>query len=228
MAAADPRLRIAGRALWELHRGDVVNLGVGIPTLVAELIRPDHGIFLQSENGILGVGPAPAADQVDPDLVNASKQPVTVLPGASFFDSATSFAMIRGGHVDVALLGALEVDDQGNLANWKVPGRPILGVGGAMDLAVGARRVVVLTTHANDGEPKLVHELSLPLTAPHCVDTVITELAVFRFRQGQMLLCEIASDSSLEEIQRLTSAHFKVALDPRRVRGPRNGSNSLA
>ena len=210
MATADPRLRIARRALLELRRGDVVNLGVGIPTLVADLIGPEHGIFLQSENGILGVGPAPAPDRVDPDLVNASKQPVTVLPGASFFDSATSFAMIRGGHVDVALLGALEVDEQGNLANWIVPGRPILGVGGAMDLAVGARRVVALTTHANDGKPKLVRELSLPLTAARCVETVITELAVFRFEHGQLVLRELAPDASLDEVRRLTGARFQL------------------
>jgi len=211
MAGDDPKIRIARRARLELQRGDVVNLGIGIPTLVAELITPEDGIHLHSENGILGVGPTPPPDEIDTDLVNASKQPVTILPGASFFDSATSFAMIRGGHIDVALLGALQVDVRGNLANWIVPGRPILGVGGAMDLAAGARRVVALMTHAADGKPKFVAELTLPLTAPGCVDTGVTELAVFKIRADGAELIEIAPDTTLDEVRRLTSAPFTVS-----------------
>lgn len=168
------------RAAAEVRPGEIVNLGIGMPTEVANHIAPGLGVMLHSENGLLGMGPFPYDDEVDPLLVNAGKQTVTVLPGGSSFDSAQSFAMIRGGHVDLAVLGGLEVSVAGDLANWTVPGKLITGMGGAMDLAAGARRLVVLQSHASkDGKPKLVASLTLPVTALACVDRVITELGVF-------------------------------------------------
>ncbi len=206
---SEDRMIIARRALAELHPGEIVNLGVGIPTLVANLITPDHGIILHTENGMLGVGPAPAAGGALEYPVNASKIPVTALPGSSYFDSADSFAMIRGGHVDVAIMGGLQVDEQANLANWAVPGRPLLGVGGAMDLASGARKLIITMTHTiPDGRPKIVPACTLPLTAVRAVDVVITELAVFVFEQGRLTLIEIMPGSSLEEVRAKTSAAF--------------------
>ena len=176
------RLQIARRALAELKAGDVVNLGVGIPTLIADLIRPEQGIILHTENGMLGVGPAPEAGGALDFPVNAGKAPVTALPGSSYFDSADSFAMIRGGHIDVAVMGGLQVDQQGNLANWAAPGKPLLGVGGAMDLASGAQKLIITMTHCKrDGGAKIVPRCTLPLTAAAAVDMLITELAVFRF-----------------------------------------------
>jgi 3-oxoacid CoA-transferase len=206
----DPvRMSMARRALAELRSGDVVNLGIGIPTLVADLIAPEHGIILHSENGMLGVGPAPAEGGAMEYPVNAGKIPVTALPGASYFDSADSFAMIRGGHVDVAIMGGLQVDEAANLANWAVPGKPLLGVGGAMDLASGARRLIVTMTHTNpDGSPKLVRECDLPLTARNAVDLVITELAVFCFDPGELTLVELLPGASLEQVRASTSARF--------------------
>ncbi len=210
----DPaRLAMAKRAFAELKRGDVVNLGVGIPTLVADLIRLEDGIILHTENGLLGVGPAPESGGAMDYPVNASKQPVTALPGASYFDSATSFAMIRGGHIDVAIMGGLQVDEAANLANWAVPGRPLLGVGGAMDLASGARKLIVTMTHASrDGEAKIVPHCTLPLTARAAVDVIITDLAVFKFIEGQLTLVELMPSATLEQVHSLTSARFMEAL----------------
>jgi 3-oxoacid CoA-transferase len=208
----DPaRMNMVRRALQELERGDVVNLGIGIPTLVADLITPEHGIILHSENGMLGVGPAPAEGGAMDYPVNAGKIPVTALPGSSYFDSADSFAMIRGGHVDVAIMGGLQVDETANLANWAVPGKPLLGVGGAMDLASGATRLIITMTHTNnDGSPKLVPSCDLPLTARNAVDMVITELAVFSFAPGELTLVELMPGASLEQVRASTSARFRT------------------
>jgi 3-oxoacid CoA-transferase subunit B len=168
------------RAAAEIRPGQVVNLGIGLPTEVANHLEPDSGVTLHSENGLLGMGPYPTEDEIDARLINAGKQTVTALPGASLFDSALSFAMIRGGHIDLAILGGLEVACNGDLANWTVPGKLITGMGGAMDLAAGARRVVVLQSHASkDGKPKLVNRLTLPPTALGCTSRVITELGIF-------------------------------------------------
>lgn len=209
----DARMAMARRAFAELRRGDVVNLGVGIPTLVADLISPADGIILHTENGLLGVGPAPESGGAMEYPVNAGKQPVTALPGASYFDSASSFAMIRGGHVDVAIMGGLQVDEQANLANWAVPGKPLLGVGGAMDLASGARRLIITMTHtAPNGQPKIVPEATLPLTATGAVDMVITDLAVFEVVAGQLTLIELMPGASLDEVRAKTSARFVEAL----------------
>lgn len=207
------RMHIAERALRELRPGDVVNLGVGIPTLVADLITPGHEVTLHTENGMLGVGPSPDEGGALEYPVNAGKVPVTALPGSSYFDSADSFALIRGGHVDVAIMGGLQVDQHANLANWAAPGRPLLGVGGAMDLAQGAKRLIVTMFHRHkDGSPKIVPECDLPLTALGAVDTVITDLAVFEFIDGKLTLVEIMPDSSLDEITASTSAGFVTAL----------------
>jgi 3-oxoacid CoA-transferase len=218
-ASVDPteasglRMRIAERALKEFRAGDVVNLGVGIPTLIADLITPAHGVTLHTENGMLGVGPSPEQGGGLEYPVNAGKMPVTALPGSSYFDSADSFGLIRGGHVDVAVMGGLQVDERANLANWAAPGRPLLGVGGAMDLAQGAKRLIITMTHRDkDGSPKIVPECSLPLTARGAVDTVITELAVFRFRDGQLTLTEIMPGATLEEIEAYTAARFERGL----------------
>lgn len=212
-AADDTRMNIARRALAELKRGDVVNLGIGIPTLVADLITPEHGIILHTENGMLGVGPAPKTGGAMDYPVNAGKQPVTALPGSSYFDSATSFAMIRGGHVDVAIMGGLQVDEAANLANWSAPGEPLLGVGGAMDLASGAKRLIVTMIHTSrDGEPKIIPQITFPLTARHNVDMVITDLAVFKFIDGQLTLIELMPGATIEQIRSLTSASFREAL----------------
>jgi 3-oxoacid CoA-transferase len=208
------RMHMARRALAELKPGDVVNLGIGIPTLVADLITPEHGIILHTENGMLGVGPAPADGGGAMDYpVNAGKIPVTALPGSSYFDSADSFAMIRGGHVDVAVMGGLQVDEQANLANWAVPGKPLLGVGGAMDLATGAKRLIITMTHANrNGSAKIVPECTLPLTAVNAVDMVITDLAVFRYIDGQLTLIELMPGATLEEVAATTEAAYNVRL----------------
>ena len=207
------RTAMARRALAELTRGDVVNLGVGIPTLVADLIEPGDGIILHTENGMLGVGPSPETGGALDYPVNAGKIPVTALPGASYFDSSDSFAMIRGGHVDVAIMGGLEVDSEGNLANWAVPGKPLLGVGGAMDLASGARRLIVTMTHTTPkGTSKIVPACTLPVTSRGSVDVVITELAVFRFRNGRLRLTELMPGATLEEVRARTTAPFDEAL----------------
>lgn len=208
------RLAMARAALEELQPGDVVNLGVGIPTLVADLLTPAHQVILQSENGMLGMGPKPASGGAMTYPINAGKIPVTALPGTSYFDSAMSFALIRGGHVDATVIGGLQVDEQASLANWAVPGKPLLGVGGAMDLAVGARRLIVTMTHTNKaGEPKIVPVCTLPVTGRNVVDVLITELAVFRFIDGRLTLVRVQEGCSLDEIREKTSADYRIALD---------------
>ena len=205
----DDRMNMARRALAELKRGDVVNLGIGIPTLVADLITPEDGIVLHTENGMLGVGPAPKEGGALEHPVNAGKVPVSALPGSSYFDSAESFAMIRGGHVDVAIMGGLEVDAHGNLANWAVPGKPLLGVGGAMDLASGAKRLIVTMSHsAPNGSSKVVPDCKLPLTAREVVDVLITDLAVFKMIEGKLTLVEVMPGATLEEVRARTTAPF--------------------
>lgn len=209
----DARIHMARRALQELRPGDVVNLGIGIPTLVADLITPEHGVNLHTENGMLGVGPAPEDGGAMHYPVNAGKVPVTALPGASYFDSTDSFGMIRGGHVDVAVIGGLQVDAHGNLANWAVPGKPLLGVGGAMDLASGARKLIVTMTHTDpDGTPKIVPECTLPLTARGAVDMVVTDKAVFEFQGGQLTLIELMPGATLDEVRASTGAPFAERL----------------
>ncbi|MFN3332958.1 MAG: 3-oxoacid CoA-transferase [Caldilinea sp.] len=206
---SEARMNIARRAFAELKRGDVVNLGIGIPTLVADLIRPEDGIILHTENGMLGVGPAPEEGGALDYPVNAGKIPVTALPGASYFDSTDSFAMIRGGHIDVAIMGGLEVDEQANLANWTAPGQPLLGVGGAMDLAVGAKRLIITMQHTNpDGSAKIVPRCTLPLTAAGVVDLIITELAVFAFEEDQLILRELMPGATLDAVRAKTTARF--------------------
>lgn len=204
------RLEMAKRALKELKKGDIVNLGVGIPTLVADLISEENGIILHTENGMLGVGPVPEGGGSAMDYpVNAGKIPVTALKGSSYFDSADSFAMIRGGHIDVAIMGGLEVDEHQNLANWAVPGKPLLGVGGAMDLAAGAKRLIITMTHTNpDGTPKIVPTCQLPLTAKGVVDLIITDLAVFDYSEGQLTLIDLLPGVDIEQVRAKTSASF--------------------
>ncbi|MCB9125975.1 MAG: 3-oxoacid CoA-transferase subunit B [Caldilineaceae bacterium] len=211
---SESRMNMARRAFAELRRGDVVNLGIGIPTLVADLIRPEDGIIMHTENGMLGVGPAPEEGGALEYPVNAGKIPVTALPGSSYFDSADSFAMIRGGHIDVAIMGGLEVDEQANLANWAVPGQPLLGVGGAMDLAVGAKRLIITMQHTNpDGSAKIVRACTLPLTAHGVVDMVITDLAVFTFDDGRLTLTELMPGATLDDVRAKTAARFAERLN---------------
>jgi 3-oxoacid CoA-transferase B subunit len=213
----DVRRSIAARAALELRPGEVVNLGIGIPNLVPGLLDGEN-VFVHTENGLLGVGPRPEGDELDPDLIDAAKQPVTALPGAAYFDSAQSFAMIRGGHVDVAVLGALQVSISGDIANWAVPGKDVLGVGGAMDLVVGARRVIVtMTATSSAGEPKVVSECTYPLTARAAADVVVTELSVFRLRDGALVLTELCGDATVEQVRAVTGAPFDVDLEDRRA-----------
>jgi 3-oxoacid CoA-transferase len=210
----DLKARIAARAAEELHPGEVVNLGIGIPNLIPGFLGPDTSVVLHTENGLLGVGPRPGDGELDPDLIDAAKQPITALPGAAYFDSATSFAMIRGGHVDVAVLGALEVSGEGDIANWAVPGKDVLGVGGAMDLVVGARRVIVtMTSTSSRGEPKVVERCTYPLTAAGAVDVVVTELSVFRRIDGALHLTELLDGATVEDVAAVTTAPFVVALE---------------
>ncbi|MDX6561650.1 MAG: 3-oxoacid CoA-transferase subunit [Gaiellales bacterium] len=216
--SGDPKRTIAARAALELQAGEVVNLGIGIPNMIPMFLDVDAGVYLHTENGLLGVGPRPDENELDPDMIDAAKRPVTALPGASYFDSAESFAMIRGGHIDVAVLGALQVSAGGDIANWAVPGKDVLGVGGAMDLVVGAGRVVVtMTATSSRGEPKVVPACTYPLTAKAAVDVVITELCVFRVRDGALVLTELLDGATTEDVEAVTAAEFSVDLERSRA-----------
>ncbi len=210
----ETRNTIVKRAVEEIQDGMNVNLGIGMPTLVANEIPDGMTVLLQSENGLLGIGPYPVEGQEDADLINAGKETITTVPGSSFFDSAESFAMIRGGHIDLAILGGMEVSQSGDLANWMIPGKVVKGMGGAMDLVVGAKRVVVIMDHVNKhGESKVKKTCSLPLTGLSVVDRLITDLAVFDFTEDGMVLVETSAGITIDEVKGKTEATFRVSPD---------------
>jgi 3-oxoacid CoA-transferase subunit B len=212
-AARAARQRIIARAAKEIRDGMNVNLGIGLPTLLADVAMDQRDVMLQSENGLLGIGPYPAKGQADPDLINAGKETVTAVPGASYFDSAESFGMIRGGHIDLAILGGMEVSQTGDLANWMVPGKMVKGMGGAMDLVQGAKRVIVIMEHlTREGTSKVKTECTLPLTGQGVVNQLITDLAVFEFSDGAMTLVELQDGVTAEQVAASTEASYSVAL----------------
>jgi 3-oxoacid CoA-transferase B subunit len=209
---SDPKKTIAARAAHELRDGQIINLGIGLPTLIANYVPPGIDVVIQTENGAIGVGPAPEAGCEDRDRANAGNQPISLLPGGSYFDSAASFAMIRGGHVDATFLGTLQVDERGNIANWIVPGKMLAGMGGAMDLVTGARTVYILTEHcAKDGSSKLMTECTFPLTGAEECDAIITERALFRRHASGFVLEEVAAGYTLEDIAACTDMAYTVA-----------------